>query len=206
MSNSPVSRNHRLQFFFDRSNYTAAPGGTVTLTVSLQELFNPRSDDSLLAPGTDGLISAGVFIESASPRPTHPAIVRRTASILGNTRFDFAAVAQTPSLESDGASLVEFSSEPVFGEVISRRPACETVLLPLGSFTFTVGKVLGEVTFLTALVTEDYDQKSDERNVTYSGVVLDHLIQPATATITVCRASQPDALGEFSRRAGRYDL
>jgi hypothetical protein len=201
MANSPVSRNRRLQFFFDRTNYTAAPGATVTLTICLQELFDPRSEDSLLAPGTDGLISAGVFIESGTPRPKYPAFVRRTANILGNTRFDFAAVAQTPSLESPGASLVELSGEPVFGEVVSRRPTCETVLLPLGSFTFTTGKVAGEVTFLTAMASDEYGNKSRDRNVTYSGMLLDPLIEPAGATITVTRAAAPESLGEAIRRA-----
>jgi hypothetical protein len=179
-------RHGRFQFFFDRANYAAAPEGTATVTVFLRETFDPRTDESLLAPGTDGLLSAGVVVQVGGPLPAHPAFVRTTAAILGNTGFDLAVVARMPSPEyPDSASLLELSTKPVFGEVASRSPGCESVLLPLGTFTFTTGTALGEVTCLTALVAAEHPYTPGESNVTGSGVVLDPWIQPAGATVTV---------------------
>jgi hypothetical protein len=186
MSQWSLPRHGRFQFCFDRANYAAAPEGTATVVVFLRETLNPRTQESLLAPGTDGLLSAGVVVQVGGPLPDHPAFVRTTAAILGNPAFDLAVVARMPAPEyPDSAGLVELSTEPVFGEVVSRSPVCVTVLLPLGTFTFTAGKGLGEVTFLTAMATEGHPDPSGETNVTDSGVVLDPWIQPGTALITV---------------------
>jgi hypothetical protein len=186
MPNRPLPKVGRFQFFFDRPNYAVAPEGTATVTVFLREMFNPRTQESLLLPGTDGLVSAGVAVEVGGTLPSCPAFVRTPAAILGNTGFDLAVVAQVPTPERpDSAGLVALSTGAVFGEVVARSPACETVLLPLGTFTFTAGELPGEVTSLTALVTEDLSGRGGANNVTGSGVVLDRWILPGSATITV---------------------
>jgi hypothetical protein len=199
MSNRLLPKQGRFRFFFDRSNYTVVPGGTATVTIFVQETFKPRDEESLLAPGTDGLIRAGVVVQVGAPLPNQPAFVRTTAAILGNPGFDLAVVARMPSVESPGnAGIVELSTKPVFGEVVSRSPNCETVLLPLGTFTFTAGKVLGDVTSLTALVTADYPETCSENNVTDSGVVLDELIEPGIALIVVSQ-KPPEAIPSSAR-------
>ncbi len=192
MFNSPLPGKGRLQFFFDRSNYVVAPGGTVAVNVFVQETFHPRTDESLLAPGSDGLIRGGVFVQFNSEGAGQPTRVRSVADIAGNPHFDLACLPQLPGPSSpDAAGVLVLSQSPVFGEVVSRSAACETVLLPLGTFTFTAGKVLGESTFLTAVATEDYATMPGDTSVTSSGAVLDGLLQPGTAVITV--SSKPPA-------------
>jgi hypothetical protein len=92
------------------------------------------------------------------------------------------------------AGILELSSKQVFGEIVSRNATSETVLLPLATFTFTAGKVPGEVTFLTAMVPQVLTLTPGEINVTDSGVVLDRSIEVGTAMITV----SPKARGPHS--------
>jgi hypothetical protein len=176
----------RLQYFFDRSDYNVSPGAAVAVTVYLQEIYNPCVRSSLLAPGTDGLIGGGFMIQARSETPSRPAVVRTTAAIAGNPAFDFAIIPQLPvSTIEYSAGLVSLSSNPVFGEVGSRTAGRATVLLPLGTFTFTAGSVPGEVTHLTARTTEMNLRVAGETIVTASGIVLDALVEPGHATITV---------------------
>jgi hypothetical protein len=176
----------RLQYFFDRANYSVGPGGVVAVTVFLRETFNPSTGSSLLAPGTDGLISGAVLIQVGYPIPTRPAQVKTTSAITGNPGFDFAIIPQLPvPTFANSAGIVELSANPVFGEVGSRSATCETVLLALATFTYTAGPVPGEVTYLTAMNTEVNPRMPGETIVTASGVALDSLLQPASATITV---------------------
>jgi hypothetical protein len=202
MSHLSLPKLGRFRLFFDRSTYAVAPDGTVTVTIAIQETFNPRDEASLLTPGTDGLIRAGVVVQVGTPLPNHSASVRTTTAILGNPKFDLAVIARVPSSESPGsAGIEELSTKAVFGEVVSRSRTCETVLLPLGTFTFTAGKVPGEVTCLTALVSEEYPEASGENNVTDSGVVLDPLIEPGSAMIVVSAQAAAPKSGRASSLA-----
>jgi hypothetical protein len=215
MSNPAFPRRIKLQYFFDRSHYVVAPEETVAVSVSLQETFNPSRSSSWLAPGTDGLTQGGILVEVSTPMPTCPAAVRTTAAIAGNADFDFAIITVVPEEKSlKGAGILELSSKPVFGEIVSRNATSETVLLPLATFTFTAGKVPGEVTFLTAMVPEVLTLTPGEINVTDSGVVLDRSIEVGTAMITVSPkprgphsvarlASIANALGERHNPAER---
>jgi hypothetical protein len=215
MLNPWLPTKARFQWFFDLSNYTVAPEGTVAVTVLLQETFNPKTFSSLLAPGTDGLILGGVLVEVISPLPSCPARVRKSSSITGNPAFDFATVPQLPVPQSaTSAGILELSDSPVYGEVVSRSDTCETVLLSLGTFLFTAGTVSGEVNFLTAMVTGNLIGAPGDINVTYSGVQLDGLIQAGSAMITVSpkaagphfpgkRSSLADVLGTLSKDTGR---
>jgi hypothetical protein len=195
MFNPALLKKVKLQYFFDRSHYVAGPGETVQVNVALQETFNPGASSSLLASGTDGLSQGGVLIEVSSPLPTSPAVVRASSSIIGNSDFDFAVISLLPEKKATNrAGILGLSASPVFGSIVSRSAACETVLLPLATFTFTVGRIPGEVTFLTAMVPDALAITPGEINVTNSGVVLDELIQPGSAMITV----GPKATGQRS--------
>jgi hypothetical protein len=177
----------KLQYFFGASLYAVEPGGEVAVTVYLQETFNPRLGSSLLAPGTDGLVRGSVLIQATPPLSAHPARVRDIASIKGNDEFDFALVPELNATPfADGAGIVELSANPVFGKVVAQSASCETVLLPLGTFTFTAGPIAGEVTQLTAMDCAS-DVAPGANNVTCSGLVLNSLIEPGTATITVSK-------------------
>jgi hypothetical protein len=203
MPDPRLPKHGRFRLVFDRPHYAVAPGGTATVTVFLRETFDPRTDESLLAPGTDGLVSAAVGVRVGAPHPIPPAFLRPTAAILGNTGFDLALVARMPSPESPGsAGLVELSDRPVFGEVVSRRPTRVTVLLPVGTFTFAAGTVLRWATLRTVLVTEDYPDPCGAGTVTDSGVVLDDVVRPGRALITV----SPKACLPGRRTPGVADL
>jgi hypothetical protein len=189
MIDAALYKKLRLQYFFDRSNYTVAPGGTVAVTVFVQETVKPSDDSSLLGPGRDGLIRGGVVVQVGLPAPTKPARVRSTSAIAGNSGFDLAIIPQIPSPSTSAcAGILELSQSPVFGEVVSRSATCQSVLLPIGTFTFTAGPVAGEVTFLTAMAMEDAGDIAGGSNVTNSGIVLDPVIQPGTAMITVSKS------------------
>jgi hypothetical protein len=190
----------RFQFFFDRSNYAVAPSGTATVAVFIRETFNPRNDESLLVSKTDGLISAGVVVQVSAPLPSHPAFVRAPTAILGNTAFDLAVVVKVPTpRQPESAGLIALSTKPVFGNVVSRSPTCESVLLPLGTFTFTAGEVPGEVTFLNAVVPEDFSDRASANNVTQSGVNLDPWLRPGCAMIVVStKVREPKKTGRVA--------
>jgi hypothetical protein len=196
----------RLQYFFNQAIYSAEPGGMVAVTVSIRETFDPRCGPSLLAPDTDGLISGGVLVLITPPLPTRAARVRSTSDISGNPGFDLVSVAHAPAPDSaNGVGLLELSARsPVFGEVVSRSAYCETVLLPLGTFTFTAGKVQGEVTYLTAMLVPGIAVPRDN-NVTNSGFVLDPSLEPGSTMITVSpQGASSRHSGDESRPGDAY--
>jgi hypothetical protein len=207
MAGPVLPAKSKLQYFFDRAHYVVGPEQKVDICISLQETFNPRTSSSLLAPGSDGLIQGGIVVEISSPMPTCPAAVRSTAAIAGNAEFDFAAISLLPVPHSaNGAGILELSTRPVFGEVVSRNESSETVLLTLGTFTFTAGRVPGEVTFLNAVVPDGLALTPGEINVTSSGVGLDNLIQEGSAMITISPKStaslSPDKLAGLASAIG----
>jgi hypothetical protein len=184
------------QYVFNQPNYTVAPGGAVAVTVSILETLNPQTDASLLAPGTDGLIGGGLLVQVAAPLPTSPAKVTSPSAIQGNSAF---GVIQLPQLPAPGvansAGLLELASNPVFGTITSLTATSETVLLPLGTFTFTAGNLPGEVSDLEAMNTTIDGVTTSANNVTASGIVLDPLLQTGSATITVLGAAVPEPSG-----------
>jgi hypothetical protein len=209
MSRRSLTRDGSFQYYFDRPEYTVAPGGTAALTLFLWETFDPRAEEPRLAPGTDGLVSAGVVVRVGDLLLTDPDRAPTIRATLGNTEFDFGLVARPPAPEFPGsAGLVELATKPVFGEVVSRTPTCVSVLLPLGAFTFAAPADAEGVTFLTALVTDGYPDTCDEKNVTDSGAVLDHLIRPGMAMVRVSAeppAAKPGrASDEADALAARY--
>jgi hypothetical protein len=195
LAGRPAQAGPLYQYLFSQSNYTVAPGGTVAVTVSIQETFNPQTDTSLLAPGTDGLVGAGVLVQVVPPLPSSPAQVLAVGAIQGSLAFDLAQVPQLPAPGvPNSAGLLELATNPVFGTITSQTRTSETVLLPLGTFTFSAADVPGQVTSLLAMDTTINGIPSDN-NVTNSGVVLDSLLQSGTATITVTGAVVPEVSG-----------
>jgi hypothetical protein len=81
--------------------------------------------------------------------------------------------------------MLELATGPVYGKVVARSGPCQTVLLPLATFIFTAGPLIGEVTHLTATNTLSDPHTPGGNNVTASGTPLDGLIRADTATITV---------------------
>lgn len=186
MRPSTLREKVHLQYCFDRSEYAVAPGGRVAVTVAIREILNTRSGGALLAPGADGLIGGGVLVLVTAPHPSRPARVRSIADIKGNSRFDFTHMPQPPEpTRPNAAGMLALSTNPVFGEKVARCGSIETVQLPLASFLFTAGSVLGEVTHLMAINAEVDPRTTAGNNLTASGIVLDGLLRPDVATITV---------------------
>lgn len=186
MAHFSLRAKARLEYFFDRPRYKVARGGTVAVTLFLRETYNHRDGASWLAPGTDGLVHGGVLIEAGTTPSSCPARVKSTPHITGNPAFDFAIIPQLVTYPSASrAGILELSDKPVFGEVVSRDANCETVQMLLGTFVFTAGRLAGEMTFLTATVNDFSVEYPGDNNVTNSGVVLDPLIRPGRAMITV---------------------
>jgi hypothetical protein len=184
------------QYVFNQPNYDVEPGGTVAVTISIQETFNPQTDASLLAPGTDGLIGGGLLVRVAAPLPASPARVLSTGAITGNPLFDVAQLPQLPAPNvPNSAGILELASSPVFGTITSQSATSETVLLPLATFTFTAGSVPGEVNSLMAMNTTIDGSTPSANNTTFSGVVLDPLLQSGAAAINVAGSVVPEPSG-----------
>jgi hypothetical protein len=181
------------QYVFDQSNYNVAPNGTVAVKVSIEEMLNPQIDTSLLAPGTDGLFGAGLLVQVVPPFATSLAQVKNVASIQGAAAFNVLQVPQLPAPGvANSAGLLELASGPVFGTITSETATSETILLPLGTFTFTAGDVPGDVNNLVAMDTTIDGMTASANNVTAGGVVLDPLLLSGTATITVTTIAVPE--------------
>jgi hypothetical protein len=178
-------------YLFDQSNYTVAAGGTVLVKVSLQE-DTSTGGPSLLS--TEGLISAGVRVDFNDPVPTQPAQVRSLADILPNPAFDLAPPPDPRFLPVPGfpntagiEEYVDIASPPVTAP--GTGPLYQ---IPLGSFLFHAGSVPGEVTHIQAL---DFNPATDDTVTALTATVLDSLINPANATITVQPAAVPEPSG-----------
>lgn len=196
LAGRPASAGPQYQFVFDRSNYNVAPGDKVAVTVSIQETFNPQTDSPLLAPGAPGLVGAGVLVGVVAPLPSHPALVTGPSAVQGASAFNLLQTPQYPApVVPNSAGLLELSYGPVFGTITSQTPTSETVLLPLGTFTFTAGTVPGEVTHLVAMNTTINGTTLSSNNVTSNGIVLDPLLLPGSATITVVGSVVPEPGG-----------
>jgi hypothetical protein len=199
MARRPLPQDGRFQYYFDRPKYTVAPAGTAAVTLFLRETFDPRSYRPRLAPATDGLVSAGVVVRVASLFATDPDRAPTIAATLGNPEFDFGLIARAASPEFSGsAGIVQLATRPVFGEVVARTPTCVNVLLPLGTFTLAFPQGAGDAMFVTALVTDGYPDTCDDKNVTDSGAVLDGLIRPGLAMVTVAAGAPAAKLGRAS--------
>lgn len=175
------------RYVFDRPVYTVAPGETVLVNTFLQETVT-GGDTSRLA--TEGLIGAGVRVRfDIPPAPGSPAQVLNLSDILPNTAdFDDAIFQFTdlaPGSLAELTEVVDLASPPVLGTELT--PGIFRVFL--GSFRFTAGSALGEVTTVSAL-----DSPRTEDTITGTGLVLDGLIESGDSTIRVSAVPEPSAL------------
>lgn len=166
-------------YLFDRPAYAVAPGGTIDVHVYLQEDTNGGS--SILAGS--GLLSAGVMVDySLTPGDPLPTRLTSPGDIFGNTA-EFQTI--LTSLPSDHQGLLEETAgaDPAQGYHVSG----DIYRLYLGTFRFTGGTHLGELTLLTAL-----DDPGSSGTRTTNSPWLDPSIDQANATITV--TPEPAAL------------
>lgn len=116
---------------FDLDRYQVTPGDTLDVSVYLQQ----TAGGPQIGPGNE-LISAGLRVQfDLTPLPTEPAMVLSASDITGNPSFSNADASVETGQYADLA-LLTFSGVDVDA---SGR-------LFLGSFRFTTGTVLDEIT------------------------------------------------------------
>ena len=144
------------QWVFDRDTYLVDPGGTIDVSIYLQETVG-TGDVSLLDPaGNVGMFSLGLGVYFGDdPQPADPAKVLDPANIMPNPAFDDRGSVQTRVFDTY-ATLVEPTTDiPVFGDLYGTN----TYRLLAGTFTFTAGSIEGEITPLRA---SDNSEKLDD--------------------------------------------
>jgi len=166
------------RYVFDQANYAAGPGDAIEVGVFLQEVVT-GGDTSRLA--ADGLIGAGVRVQfDVPPVPGDPARVLDLAGV----RPDVSAFDDPfgPIKDLAPGSYAEFTETVGLTSpaVLATMTAPDTFRIFLGSFQFTAGPSLGQVTMIRAL---DVPLSSD--TITGAGLELDSFISPANAAITV---------------------
>jgi hypothetical protein len=163
------------EYVLSQENYSVSPGGTVAVTVYLQETVS-GGDVSILAPEGVGLVGAGVSVfQNDAPQPTDPARVLGVSDVSAPLSYEFV----TPTVELIGAKLSLFNLDEDYPPVHGEEYAPGVFRLELGTFRFTAGAVVGELTPIRAT---DYDPFFDDV-VTPAGLALDGSISEGRATI-----------------------
>lgn len=176
------------EFTFDQSNYTVAPGGTVYVTVYLQE--TPGTGTSVLDANGVGMFGAGVTVFDIAPLPPEPAQVLAAAGIALNPGFNDTSsarkgVANSPSIL---AYLSEVTDATVFVHADDPTPGRAHYLMTVGTFQYTAGTTPG----ITFLQTGNNPLVVGDVNITALGNALDSFIVHTGATITT--TPEPSAL------------
>lgn len=184
VSAGPVS------FALGQAAYSAAPGGKAIVPIYWQETVGQGETSVLDLASAVGMFGQGVQVRWDNPAmPSHPATVVSTADIAYNPAFDDAG-SMHRSVTASYAQLSEVTDFLSFGYGNQVSPGVWQQLI--GTFSFTVGSVPGEVTHLSTtryvgpLGTEDYIIDSN-------GNAYDSATAAATATITVT-APEPSSL------------
>jgi len=137
-------------FEFDRTNYVAAPGGSVDVQVFLRQTGTADAGQTniLGGPGAVGMVGTGVLVTFGTG--PNEAQVLSPSDITGNAAFDNFGSAPVTSVSSGSAFLSQFTflGPPVLGTNV----ALDTYDLWLGTFTFTAGTVLGQATTISASI------------------------------------------------------
>lgn len=163
-----------LIYAFDQTNYEVAVNETVHVQVFLQQTGPIIGDPADLS--VDGLVSGSVQIFFNDSPPTDPASVIAESDILPNPAFDESFFGPDIELISGvSAAFVDGVDDPF-------SPVTGTNIL-LGTFTFTGGSVIGEV---TSLRTADWSGLDD--TIAGNAQALDAFIGNATSTITTIAA------------------
>jgi hypothetical protein len=153
------------RYAFDQSNYTTTPGGTVPVSIYLQE-----TETSLLADA--GLQGVGINVAwSGGP-----------ASMTAVTPNSAFSLYSDSSIESTYAYLTESALAGVKATETPEGSGIYKVLV--GTFSFTAGATNGVTTLTTADIDPEYD--GDTATAVYNNIStsLDTLIFNGTATIT----------------------
>lgn len=164
--------DYMYRYVFDQTNYVALPGQSFSVGVFLQETAT-GDDPSRLA--TEGLFGVSVRVRFDEA----PAQILALDDILPNTaEFNdelFLFTDLMPGRRAEFTAAIDLLSPPVFGMEI----APNVFRVFLGSFRFTAGSAPGRVSIFALDIPETTD------TITDAGFVLDPLLLPASATITV---------------------
>jgi len=162
---------------FDQPVYQVAPGGTVDVSVYLQETVEAGDTPIFDSSQGDGLGSIGLSLFWNDAPPSDPAKVLNDSDERENPAFDFVDTAAALADHAELNELILFN-DPVYG---IENPT-DTFRVLAGTFTFTAGSVAGENTLIRAT---DLDPGQDDTLDSFGNVVLDSLISEATATVNV---------------------
>jgi hypothetical protein len=180
---SSSSGDVTFRFVTPQAEYSAAPGGMVTVPVLLEETVTGASTSLLVTE--NGLFSAGVRVSRTGTLPGDPALFAGPNAVNSNTLQFYDAsnpvFAPVVTVEPDGAGLLEFARA---AGVIGSQTSQGVRVIALGNFNITVGSVLGEGTMFQV---GDYAATSDTVTWTNS-LVLDEPpdgIAGSTFTVTV---------------------
>lgn len=143
---------------FDQSNYSVAPGGGVDVTVFLVEDTSGGGSSLLVS---EGLLSGGVRLSYSGVNSPDAATLTSKDAIAHNPAFDQAVDNPVKYLTADFVALGSGAGNPIAGLAETRSDAqLEGVLaseldpnhyrIPLGTFHFTAGNVMFDVTTLKA--------------------------------------------------------
>lgn len=163
-------------YSFDQAGFTVNAGGTVDVDVYLEQ----TGGDTILTD--DGLFGYGVrLLFNTPPIPSDPAAVLAESDILANPAFDDAAFATVELISGESAGASGSVLDP-FSPLVGSR-------ILLGTFTFTGGNTVGEVTNLTAT-----DFSGLDETISGLGTPLDSMVQDGFATITVTAVPEPSSI------------
>ncbi len=136
-------------FEFDRSNYVAAPSGLVDVQVFLRQTGIADSGQTNILGGPEAVGMTGTGVRVTFGTGPNDAQVLSELDITGNAAFDNFGFPPFTSVSSGSAILSQSTSgAPVLGTNV----ALDTYDLLLGTFTFTAGTVLGQMTTISASI------------------------------------------------------
>jgi hypothetical protein len=128
-------------YVFDQFDYRVKPNQEFDVRVFLEQTDPTDSDPVNLS--TDGLISASVEVNFSNSTGSDPAEVLALSDIIPNPQFDDTGIGAefelNPGVSAGFADGVQDVNDPLTGSNIL-----------LGTFRFTAGGTLGEVTSLVA--------------------------------------------------------
>lgn len=171
-----------LVYFFDQSNYDVAPDGTVDVQLFITQT---GSTDVLTTEGLDS-IGGRVFFNDPTV-PSDPAVVLAASDIIPNIAFDDDSL-EIRDLVPGVSAGIEDSIDFFAG-----TSGVKGTSILVGTFRFTAGSVLGEVTNLRGT---DFDPTpGNDSIVSYDTLTgLDNLLGgDAIATITVSTIPEPSS-------------
>ncbi|MFK8115239.1 MAG: PEP-CTERM sorting domain-containing protein [Rubripirellula sp.] len=171
-----------LVYSFSEANYEVTAGSTVDVTVFLQQQDATGDPIDLTI---DGLVSAGVRVTFDTTPPSDRAEVLLEADITPNPLFDDTSFGPEFDLVAGESAGFVDSVDDVFAPITGNN-------ILLGTFRFTAGSVIGEVTNVRAV---DFGIDDDTFAGDFDFTILDGAIGQGISTITVTAVPEPSSLG-----------